>query len=238
MSQNQSSKKSDELAIALVSGGMDSLVSAAMAHENHNNMAFLHLNYGQKTEERELKSFKDIADYYNVPENQRKVIDVTFLSQIGGSSLTDSKMDVTSFQGESEEIPTSYVPFRNTHIVAMAVSWAEVIGAKKIYIGAVAEDSSGYPDCRPSYYKALNALVKEGTKDGDIEVVTPVIELKKSDIVKKALSLKAPLELTWSCYANEDKACGVCDSCALRLRAFQLAGTEDPLPYHQKPNYL
>ena len=169
MSQNQSSKKSDELAIALVSGGMDSLVSAAMAHENHSNMAFLHLNYGQKTEERELKSFKDIADYYNVPENQRKVIDVTFLSQIGGSSLTDSKMDVTSFQGESEEIPTSYVPFRNTHIVAMAVSWAEVIGAKKIYIGAVAEDSSGYPDCRPSYYKALNALVKEGTKDGDIE---------------------------------------------------------------------
>ena len=147
-------------------------------------------------------------------------------------------MDVTSYQGDSEEIPTSYVPFRNTHIVAMAVSWAEVIGAKKIYIGAVAEDSSGYPDCRPSYYKALNALVKEGTKDGDIEVVTPVIELKKSDIVKKALALKAPLELTWSCYASEDKACGVCDSCALRLKAFQLAKVEDPLPYHKRPNYL
>ncbi|MEC7184070.1 MAG: 7-cyano-7-deazaguanine synthase QueC, partial [Bdellovibrionota bacterium] len=214
MSQKKSSEKSNELAIALVSGGMDSLVSAAIANENHNQLAFLHLNYGQKTEERELKSFRNIADFYKVPEEKRKVIDVTFLSQIGGSSLTDNKMDVTSYQGDSEEIPTSYVPFRNTHIVAMAVSWAEVIGAKKIYIGAVAEDSSGYPDCRPSYYKALNLLVKEGTKDGDIEVVTPVIELKKSDIVKKALSLNAPLELTWSCYSSEDKACGVCDSCA------------------------
>ena len=238
MSQKKSNEKSNELAIALVSGGMDSLVSAAMANENHNQLAFLHLNYGQKTEERELKSFRNIADFYKVPEEKRKVIDVTFLSQIGGSSLTDNKMDVTSYQGDSEEIPTSYVPFRNTHIVAMAVSWAEVIGAKKIYIGAVAEDSSGYPDCRPSYYKALNLLVKEGTKDGDIEVVTPVIELKKSDIVKKALSLNAPLELTWSCYSSEDKACGVCDSCALRLKAFQLANVEDPLPYHKRPNYL
>tara|TARA_Y100001954_G_scaffold238689_1_gene307648 strand:- start:1161 stop:1877 length:717 start_codon:yes stop_codon:yes gene_type:complete len=238
MIQKKSNEKSNELAIALVSGGMDSLVSAAMANENHNQLAFLHLNYGQKTEERELKSFRNIADFYKVPEEKRKVIDVTFLSQIGGSSLTDNKMDVTSYQGDSEEIPTSYVPFRNTHIVAMAVSWAEVIGAKKIYIGAVAEDSSGYPDCRPSYYKALNALVKEGTKDGDIEVVTPVIELKKSDIVKKALSLEAPLELTWSCYSSEDKACGVCDSCALRLKAFQLANVEDPLPYHKRPNYL
>ena len=238
MIQKKSNGKSNELAIALVSGGMDSLVSAAMANENHHNMAFLHLNYGQKTEERELESFGKIADFYNVPVERRKVIDVTFLSQIGGSSLTDNKMDVTSYQGDSEEIPTSYVPFRNTHIVAMAVSWAEVIGAKKIYIGAVAEDSSGYPDCRPSYYKALNALVKEGTKDGDIEVVTPVIELKKSDIVKKALSLKAPLELTWSCYSSEDKACGICDSCALRLKAFQLAGVDDPLPYHKRPSYL
>ena len=196
MSPKKSNEKSNELAIALVSGGMDSLVSAAIANENHHNMAFLHLNYGQKTEKRELESFRKIADFYKVIEERRKVIDVTFLSQIGGSSLTDNKMDVTSYQGDSEEIPTSYVPFRNTHIVAMAVSWAEVIGAKKIYIGAVAEDSSGYPDCRPSYYKALNALVKEGTKDGDIEVITPVIELKKSDIVKKALSLKAPLDLT------------------------------------------
>ena len=230
-------QKSNQLAIALVSGGMDSLVSAAMANEDHENVAFLHLNYGQKTEERELKSFNEIADYYKIPKEKRKVIDVTFLSQIGGSSLTDSTMEVTSFQGDSDEIPTSYVPFRNTHIVAMAVSWAEVIGAKKIFIGAVAEDSSGYPDCRPSYYKALNALVKEGTKEGDIEIVTPVIELKKSDIVKKAISLKAPLELTWSCYATEEKSCGVCDSCALRLRAFQLAGIEDPLPYKERPQY-
>ena len=230
-------KKSEELAIALVSGGMDSLVSAAMANEKHEHMAFLHLNYGQKTEERELKSFNNIADFYNIPKNKRKVIDVTFLSQIGGSSLTDSSMNVTSYEGDSNEIPTSYVPFRNTHIIAMAVSWAEVIGAKKIYIGAVEEDSSGYPDCRPSYYKALNALVKEGTKEGDIEIITPVIELKKSDIVQKAISLKAPLDMTWSCYSSEDKSCGVCDSCALRLRAFQIAGIEDPLPYKERPKY-
>lgn len=230
-------KKSEELAIALVSGGMDSLVSAAMANEKHEHMAFLHLNYGQKTEERELKSFNNIADFYNIPKNKRKVIDVTFLSQIGGSSLTDSSMNVTSYEGDSNEIPTSYVPFRNTHIVAMAVSWAEVIGAKKIYIGAVEEDSSGYPDCRPSYYKALNALVKEGTKEGDIEIITPVIELKKSDIVQKAISLKAPLDMTWSCYSSEDQSCGVCDSCALRLRAFQIAGIEDPLPYKERPRY-
>ena len=230
-------KKSEELAIALVSGGMDSLVSAAMANEKHEHMAFLHLNYGQKTEERELESFNNIADFYNIPKNKRKVIDVTFLSQIGGSSLTDSSMNVTSYEGDSNEIPTSYVPFRNTHIVAMAVSWAEVIGAKKIYIGAVEEDSSGYPDCRPSYYKALNALVKEGTKEGDIEIITPVIELKKSDIVQKAISLKAPLDMTWSCYSSEDQSCGVCDSCALRLRAFQIAGIEDPLPYKERPKY-
>ncbi len=229
--------KSKELAICLVSGGMDSLVCAAIANEKHEDLAFLHLNYGQKTEERELKCFHEIADFYNVPKNMRKVVDVSFLKQIGGSSLTDDNIDVKKYKGDSDEIPDSYVPFRNTHIVSMAVSWAEVIGAKKIYIGAVHEDSSGYPDCRPSYYKALNALIKEGTKDGDIEVVTPVIEMKKPEIIKKAIELKAPLASSYSCYARGDKACGVCDSCALRLRGFEIAGVEDPIEYDQRPSY-
>ena len=232
------SDKSKELAVVLVSGGMDSLVTAAIANEAHEKMAFLHLNYGQKTQERELECFNAIADFYNVPKKLRKIIDISFLTQIGGSSLTDDSINVKDYQGESEEIPDSYVPFRNTHIVAMAVSWSEVVGGKKIYIGAVYEDSSGYPDCRPSYYQALNNLIKEGTKDGDIEVVTPVIYLKKEEIVKKAISLNAPLSSSYSCYARGDKACGICDSCALRLRGFQLAGLEDPIEYDQRPNYL
>lgn len=228
----------EQLAIVLVSGGMDSLVTAAIAHQKHQQLAFLHLNYGQKTEKKELSCFENIAKHYHVPVERQKVIDVTFLNQIGGSSLTDSKMDVTHYQGDSDEIPTSYVPFRNTHIIAMAVSWAEVIGAQKIYIGAVHEDSSGYPDCRPSYYQAYNALIKEGTKSQNIEIITPVIDMSKEQIVKKAVELNAPLELSWSCYAREDKACGVCDSCALRLRGFEKAGMADPLEYDQRPSYL
>ena len=230
--------KSKELAVCLVSGGMDSLVTAAIAHTQHEKLAFLHLNYGQKTEKRELESFHKIVDHYGVPVSHQKIIDVTFLKQIGGSSLTDDKIDVKKFKGESAEIPDSYVPFRNTHIIAMAVSWAEVIGAKKIFIGAVYEDSSGYPDCRPSYYEAVNNLIKQGTKNGDIEVVTPVIYLKKDEIVKKALELKAPLEYSWSCYEKNDRACGVCDSCALRLRGFAKAGVADPIEYIERPDYL
>jgi len=228
--------KNDDLAVVLVSGGMDSLVSIAIAHKLHTNLAFLHLNYRQNTEDKELQAFNKIAEHYNV--TMKKIIDISFLKQIGGSSLTDDSLKVTDFQGDSEEIPTSYVPFRNTHIISMAVSWSEVIGAKKIYIGAVEEDSSGYPDCRPSYYKAMNKLIKEGTVAGDIEVITPVIDMKKEEIVKKAIELKAPLELSWSCYAKNDIACGVCDSCALRLRGFQKAGVEDPIEYEKRPNYL
>ncbi len=231
-------EKSKELAVCLVSGGMDSLVCAAIANETHENLAFLHLNYGQKTEKRELESFQKIADFYNVPANLRKIIDVTFLKQIGGSSLTDDAIEVKKFQGDSEEIPDSYVPFRNTHIISMAVSWAEVVGAKKIYIGAVYEDSSGYPDCTPKYYEAINNLIKVGTKNGDIQVVTPVIYLKKDQIVQKAVELKAPLVHSWSCYERNDKACGVCDSCALRLRGFEKAGVVDPIEYEQRPSYL
>lgn len=231
-------EKSKELAVCLVSGGMDSLVCAAIANETHENLAFLHLNYGQKTEQRELESFQKIADFYNVPANLRKIIDVTFLKQIGGSSLTDDAIEVKKYQGDSVEIPDSYVPFRNTHIISMAVSWAEVVGAKKIYIGAVYEDSSGYPDCTPKYYEAINNLIKVGTKNGDIQVVTPVIYLKKDQIVQKAVDLKAPLIHSWSCYERNDKACGVCDSCALRLRGFEKAGVVDPIEYAQRPSYL
>lgn len=230
--------KSKELAVVLVSGGMDSLVTAALANEAHEKLAFLHLNYGQKTEERELKCFNEISEFYGVTPEFRKIIDVSFLSQIGGSSLTDAKIDVKEYQGDSEEIPDSYVPFRNTHIIAMAVSWSEVIGAKKIYIGAVEEDSSGYPDCRKAYYEAYNNLIQVGTKAADISIVTPVIDLKKEQIVKKAVELGAPLKSSYSCYARGDKACGVCDSCALRLRGFQKAGLEDPIEYLVKPNYL
>ncbi len=229
--------KSKELAICLVSGGMDSLVCAAMAHQEYSHLAFLHLNYGQKTEKKELQCFHQIADFYHIPKKMRKIIDVSFLKQIGGSSLTDDHIDVKNYQEDLHHIPDSYVPFRNTHIISMAVSWAEVIKAKKIFIGAVFEDSSGYPDCRPSYYKAFNALIKEGTKDGDIEIKTPVIHLKKSEIVRKAISLKAPLLSSYSCYKRNDLACGVCDSCALRLKGFQEAGVKDPIDYAKRPEY-
>ncbi len=230
-------KERDVEAIVLVSGGMDSLVAAAIAAKKHKQLALLHMNYGQRTEARELKSFTEIADFYKVPVQRRLVVDTTFLKQIGGSSLTDMSIDVTKYKGESKEIPSSYVPFRNTHIIAIAVSWAEVIGAKKIYIGAVHEDSSGYPDCRPSYYQAMNNLIREGTPKGDIEVITPIISLSKKEIVQKALELKAPIEFSYSCYERNDKACGICDSCALRLRGFELAGITDPIEYVTRPLY-
>ncbi len=230
-------EKSNELAVCLVSGGMDSLVTAAIANELHKTLAFLHLNYGQRTEKRELESFKKIAEHYKVPTTHQKIIDISFLKQIGGSSLTDTNIEVKKYKGESNAIPDSYVPFRNTHIISMAVSWAEVIGAKKIYIGAVYEDSSGYPDCRPEYYQAMNELIKKGTKEGDIEVVTPVIYLNKVEIVQKAILLNAPLIHSWSCYERNDVACGVCDSCALRLRGFKKAGIDDPIDYETRPDY-
>ncbi len=224
--------KSDELAIVLVSGGMDSLVTAAIAQTKHKNLAFLHLNYGQNTEEKELECFDAISKHYQIPKKLSKVIDVTFLKSIGGSSLTDDNIMVKDFSGDdSNEIPDSYVPFRNTHIISMAVSWSEVIGAKKIYIGAVHEDSSGYPDCRPSYFNAINKLIKEGTKEQDITVITPIIHMPKDEIIKKAIELGAPLKHSWSCYRDGDESCGVCDSCVLRLRAFDRAGIKDPISY-------
>lgn len=216
--------------IILVSGGMDSCVTAAMAVAENNDVAFLHISYGQRTEARERKAFNDIADFYEVKD--RLDVSIEYLAKIGGSSLTDASMNVTEADLESKEIPTSYVPFRNANMLAIATSWAEVIGATSIYIGAVAEDSSGYPDCRPEFYAAFQQTINTGTKpDTHIEIRTPIIHLTKADIVKKGIDLNAPLHLTWSCYQNENLACGTCDSCALRLRGFEQAGISDPIKY-------
>jgi len=220
-----------EKAIVLLSGGMDSLVCAGEAFSNKQQVSFLHMNYGQKTSDREKQSFEKIAGHYNVRPEDCKIIDMTFLRQIGGSSLTDDKIEVKSYQGDSKEIPDSYVPFRNSIILSLAVSWAEVVGATKLYIGANFEDSPGYPDCRPSYYKAFNQLIKEGTKASNIEILTPVINLKKKEIVKRGLELKVPFHLSWSCYKKSDMACGTCDSCSLRMRGFKEAGIIDPIDY-------
>ena len=217
-------------AIVLVSGGMDSCVSVAMAAAENESVALLHISYGQRTEARERTAFNDIADFYGVKD--RLDISIEYLAKIGGSSLTDASMDVTEADLESKEIPTSYVPFRNANMLAIATSWAEVIGAKRIYIGAVAEDSSGYPDCRPEFYAAFQQTINTGTKpDTHIKIHTPIIDLTKAEIVMKGLELNAPLHLTWSCYRREDLACGTCDSCALRLRGFDQAGIVDPIPY-------
>ncbi len=218
------------LAVCLVSGGMDSCVTAAMANEESDNLAFLHVSYGQRTEARERQAFQQIADHYGV--QHRLVVSLDHLAKIGGSSLTDKNIEVTSADLVSHLIPTSYVPFRNAHFLSIATSWAEVIRANSIYIGAVSEDSSGYPDCRPEFYEAFQRVIELGTKpESRVEIRTPLIALKKSQIVAQGHKLKAPLELTWSCYAQSETACGDCDSCALRLRAFREAGLRDPIPY-------
>lgn len=217
-------------AVILVSGGMDSAVTAAIAHAESSEIAFLHISYGQRTESRERQAFNDVADFYDV--EKRLDVSIEHLAKIGGSSLTDTAIEVTEADLESKEIPTSYVPFRNANMLAIATSWAEVLGADAIYVGAVAEDSSGYPDCRPEFYEAFQKTIDTGTRpETRIEIKTPIIHLSKAEIVKKGIELKAPLHLTWSCYRNEDLACGTCDSCALRLRGFERAGMIDPIHY-------
>jgi len=218
------------MAVCLVSGGMDSCVTAAIANRDVNQLAFLHVSYGQRTEERERRAFEEIADHYGAA--QRLVVSLEQLTKIGGSSLTDKEIAVTSADLAGQRIPTSYVPFRNAHFLSIATSWAEVIHAESIYIGAVAEDSSGYPDCRPEFYEAFQRVISLGTRpETHIRIRTPVIAMKKSEIVALGQRLKAPLELTWSCYAESEQACGDCDSCALRLRAFRDAGVRDPVSY-------
>jgi len=219
-----------DLAVCLVSGGMDSCVTAAIAAREVPELAFLHVSYGQRTEARERRAFEDVANHYGV--GRRLVVSLEHLAKIGGSSLTDNSVAVTSPDLASEGIPTSYVPFRNAHLLSIATSWAEVIGAEAIYIGAVAEDSSGYPDCRPEFYEAFQRAITMGTKPmTKIKIRTPVIAMKKSEIVKLGQQLDAPLEHTWSCYKMSEQAFGDCDSCALRLRAFRTAGLIDPVPY-------
>ena len=218
------------LAVCLVSGGMDSCVTAAIANQENDELAFLHVGYGQRTEARERRAFEDLADFYKVP--RRLIISIEHLKAIGGSSLTDSEIPISGANLESHEIPTSYVPFRNAHLLSIATSWAEVIAATRIYIGAVDEDSSGYPDFRPEFYDAFQRAIDTGTKPATrIEIVTPVIYMRKSQIVTRGIQLGAPLHLTWSCYQGENIACGRCDSCALRLRAFREVGMEDPISY-------
>lgn len=216
----------------LVSGGMDSCVTAAIANRTH-RLAFLHASYGQRTERRERQSFEQIADFYGVHE--RLVVRFDVFAQIGGSALTDRDMAVPE-SGDAlapeAKIPVTYVPFRNAHFLSAAVSWAEVIGASAAFIGAVAEDSSGYPDCRPEYYRAFAKVIREGTRpETRIEIATPVIAMRKSEIARLGVELEAPLGLTWSCYQFDDAACGTCDSCRLRLRAFAEAGLRDPIAY-------
>ena len=223
-------ERAGSLAVCLVSGGMDSCVTAAIAREENEELAFLHASYGQRTQERERRAFAEIADHYGV--ERRLIVSLESLARIGGSSLTEAAIPVAAADLASREIPTSYVPFRNAHLLAAATSWAEVLGARRVYIGAVAEDSSGYPDCRPEFYEAFQRAIDTGTRPETlIEIRTPVIAMRKSQIIRRGLELEAPLALTWSCYQAEERACGRCDSCALRLRAFSEAGVRDPLVY-------
>ncbi|HZK77075.1 MAG TPA: 7-cyano-7-deazaguanine synthase QueC [Candidatus Kapabacteria bacterium] len=223
-------------AVILLSGGMDSTLTATIALRESGKVAALHLNYRHRTEQRELKAFQEVCDALEISE--RLVVDIEFLRTIGGSSLTDISIDVTNANLEATAIPTSYVPFRNGNFLSIAASWAEVIGANAIYIGAVEEDSSGYPDCRRTFFDAFERAIELGTKpETQIRIVTPIIHLRKSEIVKESLRLGAPIERTWSCYQSEDVACGVCDSCALRLRGFAEAGAEDTISYKIRPKY-
>jgi 7-cyano-7-deazaguanine synthase len=232
-------KSENPKAVVLLSGGMDSCVCAAIARERHGaaNIALLHAGYGQLTQARERRAFSEIADFYGVQD--RLVVQLDHFRAIGGSALTDARIAVPENElptpgQHGSSIPVTYVPFRNAHFLSVAVSWAEAIGAGAIYIGAVAEDSSGYPDCRPEYYRAFQEVIRVGTRpETQVEIMTPVITLKKSEIIRRGIELGAPLHLTWSCYQGEDVACGVCDSCLLRLRAFAEAGVPDPIPYRR-----
>ena len=216
-------------AVVLLSGGMDSCVCAALAVRDH-DAAAVHVSYGQRTEERERRAFVAICDRLRIRDSL--VVRNEALRAIGGSALTDDRIAVPEATPQiGRSIPVTYVPFRNAHFLAVAVSWAEVLGADKVYIGAVQQDSSGYPDCRPEYYRAFNEAVRVGTREGRIEIVTPLIGLRKAEIVRLGLELDAPFDLTWSCYSCEDVACGVCESCVLRLRAFAAVGASDPIAY-------
>lgn len=222
--------KNKNMAICLISGGMDSCVSACIAKKNHDEIIAIHISYCQRTFERELKAFNNISDYLNI--NKRYAVELSYFRDVGGSALTDYNIAVPENSLSTNEIPDSYVPFRNANFLSIATSFAEATGANSIYIGANQLDSSGYPDCREEFFNVFNELISKGTKPStSIKIITPLINMAKSQIVKKGIELNAPLRLTWSCYKNSQKACGVCDSCLLRLKGFKEAGIKDPIEY-------
>jgi 7-cyano-7-deazaguanine synthase len=226
----------NKLAVVLLSGGMDSAVCAAIARRDGYEIAALHLNYGQRTETRELRSYEYLVRHFSA--KRQLMVDVGHLANIGGSSLTDESIAVEEADTTRNDVPSSYVPFRNGNILAIAASWAEVIGAEAIYIGAMQLDSSGYPDCRQEFFDTFQRAIDLGTRpETNIKIIAPIINYTKRDIVERGTELGVPFELTWSCYKNEGRACGVCDSCALRLRGFRRAGVEDPIQYEQRPEY-
>ncbi len=232
MNELKIENRKSKIAVCLASGGMDSCVTAAVARAENEEIALLHVSYRQRTERRERRAFEEIADFYNI--EKRLAVSIEYLAKIGGSSLTDKNIAVAKADLESKEIPTSYVPFRNANMLSIATSWAEVLQASSIYIGAVAEDSSGYPDCRPEFYAAFERAIEAGTKpETNVKIKTPIIHLSKAEIVRKGIELSAPLHLSWSCYRNENLACGTCDSCALRLRGFARADVKDPIEYEK-----
>ena len=224
------------IAVVSLSGGLDSCVAAAVARAEGFDLALLHADYGQLTETRERQAFEAIADFYGVAPGRRLVIPFANLKLIGGSALTDPGIALPEGDLERQGVPVSYVPFRNAHLLATAVSWAEVLGAASIYVGFVEEDSSGYPDCREVFLEAFELAANLGTRPGTrISLKAPLVHLTKAEIVARGLELGAPLQLTWSCYQGEAEACGHCDSCLLRLRGFQQAGVADPIPYASRP---
>lgn len=225
-----------KLAVVLMSGGMDSATTVAVAKSVGYKVAALHVTYGQRTQQRELKAFNDLCDYFQI-EN-RLVVPIDYLKAIGGSSLTDARLQVEKAELERKEIPSTYVPFRNGNLLSIATSWAEVIGSSAVFIGATQQDSSGYPDCRIDFFLAFENAINLGTKpETKISIQTPLINLTKKDIVRLGHNFGVPFELTWSCYRESEVACGECDSCALRLRGFQQAGLVDPIPYKTIPKY-
>lgn len=220
----------NKLAVVAMSGGIDSTLTTAIAIDMGYQIAGLHLNYRQRTQDREKKAFLDVCNYYKI--KNKLIVDIDYLAKIGGSSLTDFDIKVENSDLDRKTIPSTYVPFRNANILAIATSWAEVIGANAIFIGAMQLDSSGYPDCRKDFFDAFQKTINFGTKpETQIQIITPIIDFTKKDVVIKSIELRVPLELTWSCYSNSDVACGICDSCALRLRGFALAGIKDPIKY-------
>ncbi|XOB62680.1 7-cyano-7-deazaguanine synthase QueC [Campylobacterota bacterium DY0563] len=216
-------------AVCILSGGMDSTLASYIAKNEGYDIIAVHFNYGQRTEKRELQAFRNICEDLEIKEKYE--IDIPFFSQIGASALTDKNIDVPT-QGVKPGVPITYVPFRNGIFLSIASAIAEKEEAQALFIGVVEEDSSGYPDCTDSFISKMTGAINEGTKESTkLEIKTPLVKLMKSDIVKEAIKLNVPLEHTWSCYKEEEEACGVCDSCRLRLNGFKEANATDPIPY-------